>query len=684
MAEIIKHYQRLKESLGRKKEKIKLGLIVALAVILPAVVLTHPEFYYEEDSFLRGLFGFHMLLAIAAPAMLIISPWRGYGARIFQLASFFIVPFLAAWGVQMLAGYESGLTEEVFWLNVFLAQIVYVLFLLLTQNYRAMMVLGSLTVTVIGIGNYFVHLFRGTPLLPWDIYAVGTAMEVGGAYDIALTRDILTVVLVMSLAVAVATRFAREKVRWYKRAADVVVLFLALSVCISGIYSEGFWYKFGLTLNAWDQNLTYTDTGILGGLFMNGKYLYTEEPEDYSVKKTEEIVEKYQAKAQLKQSEQETDELLTTEETDAKVEPHIIAIMNESFADLSVLGDFYTDKSYLSNFYSYMDNTVRGTLYSSVLGGTTCNSEFEFLTGNSMYFFGAGYLPYQQAINFEQPSLATILKDEGYTTVAMHPAPAKNWQRNHVYPLLGFDEFLDIDYFENPQMMRWYYVSDACDYNYLIKRFEEREEGEKMFIFNITIQNHGGYELITSGMREFVAVRDSLGRSNGPASQYISLIRQSDKDLKNLLDYFETVDEPVIICFFGDHQPSIGDEFVETTMGKTMEEFTFEDKLKQYQVPFMIWANYDLEEEYVDAISINYLGGLLLEKAGIEGNGYMQFLNELREEMPMINALGYMTNDGTIHEKDEDFSQNELIHDYQIVQYNVFHDKKGRLEELEK
>ena len=132
MAEIIKHYQRLKESLGRKKEKIKLGLIVALAVILPAVVLTHPEFYYEEDSFLRGLFGFHMLLAITAPAMLIISPWRGYGARIFQLASFFIVPFLAVWGVQMLAGYESGLTEEVFWLNVFLAQIVYVLFLLLT------------------------------------------------------------------------------------------------------------------------------------------------------------------------------------------------------------------------------------------------------------------------------------------------------------------------------------------------------------------------------------------------------------------------------------------------------------------------------------------------------------------------------------------------------------------------
>ena len=669
---------KFKNIFEQEKVKIKLIFLGALFILLPAVVLTHLDFYYEEGEFLRGLFGLHMLLAIAAPAILILPPWRGYAARLGQMLCFFVVPTAAVIGVQFLAGYDVILTEEVFWLNVFLAQIVYVFFLLLTQNYRAMMVLGSLSVSVIGIVNYFVHTFRGTPLLPWDIYAAGTAMEVGGAYDIALNREMLTIVLAMIFLVAIATRFAREKVKWYKRVADVVVLFLALAYCISGIYSEGFWYRHGLTINAWDQNLTYTDSGILGGLFMNGKYLYTATPDGYSVKKTKEIYEKYLAKAD--------GEMQAAAENTAEnaVEPHIIVIMNESFSDLSVLGDFYTSQSYLSNFYSYKDNTVRGTLYSSVLGGTTCNSEFEFLTGNSMYFFGSGYLPYQQAINFEQPSLATILKDEGYTTVAMHPAAAKNWQRNHVYPLLGFDEFLDIEYFENPQMMRWYYVSDACDYKYLIKRFEERQDGEKMFIFNITIQNHGGYELITSGMKEFVAVRDGLGRSNGPAGQYISLIRQSDKDLKNLLDYFEGVDEPVIICFFGDHQPSIGEDFVESVMGKESSEFTFEDKLKQYEVPFMIWANYDIEEEYIEEISINYLGGLLLEKAGIEGNGYTQFLQALRQEMPMINALGYMDSEGNVYEKDEDFTNNEVIHDYQIVQYNVFHDKNGRLEELEK
>ena len=669
---------KFKNIFEQEKVKIKLIFLGALFILLPAVVLTHLDFYYEEGEFLRGLFGLHMLLAIAAPAILILPPWRGYAARLGQMLCFFVVPTAAVIGVQFLAGYDVILTEEVFWLNVFLAQIVYVFFLLLTQNYRAMMVLGSLSVSVIGIVNYFVHTFRGTPLLPWDIYAAGTAMEVGGAYDIAPNREMLTIVLAMIFLVAIATRFAREKVKWYKRVADVVVLFLALAYCISGIYSEGFWYRHGLTINAWDQNLTYTDSGILGGLFMNGKYLYTATPDGYSVKKTKEIYEKYLAKAD--------GEMQAAAENTAEnaVEPHIIVIMNESFSDLSVLGDFYTSQSYLSNFYSYKDNTVRGTLYSSVLGGTTCNSEFEFLTGNSMYFFGSGYLPYQQAINFEQPSLATILKDEGYTTVAMHPAAAKNWQRNHVYPLLGFDEFLDIEYFENPQMMRWYYVSDACDYKDLIKRFEERQDGEKMFIFNITIQNHGGYELITSGMKEFVAVRDGLGRSNGPAGQYISLIRQSDKDLKNLLDYFEGVDEPVIICFFGDHQPSIGEDFVESVMGKESSEFTFEDKLKQYEVPFMIWANYDIEEEYIEEISINYLGGLLLEKAGIEGNGYTQFLQALRQEMPMINALGYMDSEGNVYEKDEDFTNNEVIHDYQIVQYNVFHDKNGRLEELEK
>ena len=95
----------------------------------------------------------------------------------------------------------------------------------------------------------------------------------------------------------------------------------------------------------------------------------------------------------------------------------------------------------------------------------------------------------------------------------------------------------------------------------------------------------------------------------------------------------------------------------------------------------MIWANYDINEENIDAVSLNYLGNILLEKAGLSTNGYGEFLNEIRQEMPVINSLGYMSADEVFHEKGES-ETTETINDYQKVQYNVFHDRHGRLDEL--
>ena len=80
-------------------------------------------------------------------------------------------------------------------------------------------------------------------------------------------------------------------------------------------------------------------------------------------------------------------------------------------------------------------------------------------------------------------------------------------------------------------------------------------------------------------------------------------------------------------------------EFLEAAVGKDLDDFTFEDKIKQYKVPFMIWANYDINEENIDAVSLNYLGNILLEKAGLSTNGYGEFLNEIRQEMPVIRLV---------------------------------------------
>ena len=114
--------------------------------------------------------------------------------------------------------------------------------------------------------------------------------------------------------------------------------------------------------------------------------------------------------------------------------------MNEAFADMSVLADYETSEDCLPFISSLKENSVKGKLHVSIVGGNTPNSEFEFLTGMSMGFLPAGSIPYQQFIKSPLPSLVTQMNDLGYRTVAMHPYLASGWDRNTVYPYLGFEE----------------------------------------------------------------------------------------------------------------------------------------------------------------------------------------------------------------------------------------------------
>ena len=120
--------------------------------------------------------------------------------------------------------------------------------------------------------------------------------------------------------------------------------------------------------------------------------------------------------------------------------PSIIVIMNEAFSDLSVLGDFVTNDDVIPFINSLEEDTIKGLLHVSVLGGNTANTEFEFLTGSTMAFLPAGSIPYQQYIDRETPNLTSQLADLGYKTTAIHPYYASGWRRNKVYPLFGFEK----------------------------------------------------------------------------------------------------------------------------------------------------------------------------------------------------------------------------------------------------
>ena len=110
--------------------------------------------------------------------------------------------------------------------------------------------------------------------------------------------------------------------------------------------------------------------------------------------------------------------------------------------------------------------------------------------------------------------------------MAMHPNLSGNWNRKEVYGYMGFDEFISSSGYQDSERLR-NYVSDRANYQRLIERYEEKEEGEKFFVFNVTMQNHGGYEEAFDDFQERIHVTGEYA-GYPQTDRFLSLMRESD------------------------------------------------------------------------------------------------------------------------------------------------------------
>ena len=162
------------------------------------------------------------------------------------------------------------------------------------------------------------------------------------------------------------------------------------------------------------------------------------------------------------------------------------------------------------------------------------------------------------------------------------------------------------------------------------------------------------------------------------AEQYLTLLRESDKALEYFLTELEKAPEDTVVLFFGDHFPQVEGDFFQEVHGGAFE--TLPEKMEQYMVPFLVWANFDIPEQTVECTSLNYLGRYLLETAGLELPPYYQFLKELEQAVPAVNALGYysISQQTFLPLEDAQGEEAKWLNDYAIVQYNNLFDQKNR------
>ena len=525
------------------------------------------------------------------------------------------------------------------------------------------LVVTAILTGFIGIINHFITAFRGTPLVPWDLFSLNVALTVLPTFKFTVTKQavygfILFVITLIILAKVKLQTFANGKVKKLYR----VISCTSIVIFVICFYLTNMIAWFDLNEN-WDPKEEYHNNGLVASLFKQSRNLIIHDPEGYDVESLTSLAKTIEVPIIEKSEEM----------------PNVIVIMNESFADLTVVGDFKTNTEYLTYFKSLKENTIKGNLHVSIFGATTPNSEWEVLTSNTMAFVPKRTVPYQQYVLRKSYSLASIFKELDYSTTAFHCYYPQGYNRNLAYPRLGFDKFYSMYELKDLTYIREY-PDDISTYKNIIDVYENKGD-KKMFNFTLTMQNHGSYT--DENFENTVIAEDG---QYPKLNQYLSLIKIADEALKELLTYFEKQEEPTIIVLFGDHQPYVEDEFYNEMLSQRFEDITSKEAVEnKYITPFMIWANYDIDEEKysnITDISTNYLASLILDVANIQKTPYLHFLDQLRKDIPIITGNGYVDKTGVYHDFSETNEYTKLIDQYHYLQFNNMFDKSNKLTSL--
>ena len=594
-----------------------------------------------------------------------VKRWTRY------LIGFAIVPIISFYLME--AFEHNALAEvrqEAQWFNILIFELIaWTLYLLIGRMTTALRIELALALAF-GLTNHYVMAFRSTPFVPWDLLSVRTAASVAQNYDFTPTpRMIVVTVLFVLLMVAVRVLRKVPRIKLPIRLGSAVLCGLALCLFVNTLQQETFQNKHYLYPFLFTPAYMTKVNGMAVTFAMDLAYVAVDKPEGYSAEEAQKTLEQYGNTDNVFADDEENtnDAKNRGEDANNKDLPNIIVIMDEAFSDLSVVGDLETNEDYMPFMHKMQqgaDHTITGYAQVSVCGGNTANSEFEFLTGNTMSFLPSGSIPYQQYITKDTPSLASYLASLGYETYAQHPYYASGWNREKVYPLLGFEHLNFIDDYANKTYVRKY-VSDDADMQHIIDTYENKEDGKPAFIFNVTMQNHGGYTDAFSDLSEDV---HATNYNSEVLDRYLSLIRLTDQSLEKLVDYFSNVDEKTVIVFFGDHQPSdtVAAQ-VQDSMLLPGESVPDEQLRKRYQVPYLVWANYDIDGATQQNTSLNYLSAEVLKAAGVPTDAYQNFLLDLQKSYPVMSAAG---------RTDASNADENMLSTYKKLQYyNLFETK---------
>lgn len=515
---------------------------------------------------------------------------------------------------------------------------------------------------------------RDEPVFPRDfalVREVGSAMQ---TYDIrypvtAIALVVLTTALLAALGVFVTSRpvsFAvlKAKVKkdavavlpgrcWPERIIGAVLSFGVLTALIFTVYASNDLYNSFHVSNAYYVPSVFNELGF--------PYCFCHQFTTYPVDRPEGF------------SKSEAAGWETGEQTGLGQDVSIIMVMNEAFSDITdqPMFDWTEETDPLPNLHALQNDShaVSGHIVVPGFAGGTANTEFDVLTGMQTNALSATTTSAMRVVNRNLDSLFRVFGADGYRTSFYHPGDAWFYNRENVYRWLGAEYEVFARDMENPEYKgRW--VTDDYMAGQIEQEFETAvAEGRPLFNYTTTIQNHMSYTADKYGEGHAFApistTADISDETRTMLEVYTEGVRDADAMLGRLTAYFEERGEPVVLVFYGDHLPYLGDNqkgYAELGSEVTAAENDRTDILCSYKTPYVIWANsaaaetldwdsavasLELPEDGV--ISAAFLGSTLLDLIGRTGEDpWFDFLGSLRRTAPVVQKKTYILADGTV------------------------------------
>ncbi len=675
----------------KTSKKAKITATILTGVLFICVMVLYREFV--DSSFKTKWYMFSAALILP----MIIGLMTAYTVRFknskknkfVKTSSLFIMPFFAIGMSEALNGVFIFKMKPVAVLgNYIIVLLLYLFLFAISGSFKITFLTVNTIIFGFSVAHCYIMEFRGVPLVPSDLWSIGTAGAVANTYDFTPPAQMILAIMIFIIITIFAIKLKTPKYKLTSRIVCRVISGTLSFVLIFSYFKTDFFVDLGIKPYFWNMSRWYNEYGFVYNFFCNARYISLPTPSGYDHQTVGDQVGNVQNEDKYENSSKK---------------PNIICIMNESLSDLQVLGEFETNEDYMPFMRSLEKNTIKGYTYVPVVGAGTSNTEFEFLTGHSTAFLPAQSNVYMLYLENPLASLVSTLEAQNYSSLGFHPYYASGWDRTNVYSNFGFDrftsfedmvdeelydyyksnssdpndlqEYIDANYPELTNMFTRQYVSDSYNYKWLIEDYKNRDKDKPYFVFNVTMQNHGGYTAVADNFEEKIYTT-SLSKQYPKVNQYLSLVKQSDDAFKELIQYFSKVKEPTVICMFGDHHPTVEKEFIAEIMGiDSLSNLSIRQNQLRHATPFFIWANYDIEEQYIEQISVNYLSSIVLKTAGLQLTKYNEYLLEMAKELPVIDTVGYIDKDGRHYAWEDKSPYTEILNEYDRIQYNNLADQ---------